>query len=155
MVSVFGAGLSPFVPGTCGSAVTTAVFMLAWYAGAGPLAMNLLMLVLAIYGAVVTVTFGREAIAKHGDDPGLIVSDELCGQAITYLGLGMLSGTKQALIIAAAGFILFRIFDIFKPWPACYFDRLKSTWGVLLDDAAAGVYAAIVLQFIYRLAIAG
>lgn len=149
-VSVLGTGLSPFAPGTCGSAVGALLFLVAWWLGATPLVMALVMIMVAVYGAVITVTFGKEAIEKHGDDPSLIVSDELCGQAITYLGLGTLVGVREVLIVALVGFVLFRFFDIIKPWPACYFDRQKNVWGVLLDDVAAGVYAAICLQIIWR-----
>ncbi len=151
-LSVFGAGFSPLIPGTCGSAVVAILFLLLALLGTGPLPLLLVLLVVAIHGAVVTVLFGDRAIAQYGQDPSMIVSDEQCGQAVTYLWLwSFTNGTAEKITIALAGFILFRIFDILKPPPVRQLEKVKGAWGVLLDDIMAGFYAGIILQICYHL----
>ena len=76
-------------------------------------------------------------------DSGIIVIDEAAG-----LWLTLLAATMEPLSILGA-FILFRFFDILKPWPVSYFDRMPGAKGVMLDDLAAGLYAAIVLKGIH------
>lgn len=151
-LSVFGAGFSPLIPGTCGSAVVTVLFLLLLLLGIGPLPLLLVLLAVAIQGAVVTIAYGDRAIAQYGEDPGMIVSDEQCGQAITYLGFWSLAGgTKEILAVALAGFVLFRAFDILKPPPVRQLEKVNGAWGVLLDDIMAGIYAGVVLQICYHL----
>jgi phosphatidylglycerophosphatase A len=149
-LTVLGTGYSPFAPGTCGSAVVTAIFLLAVLLGGSPLVVGIIMLVLVLHGLIVTVLYGDRLIAHHGPDPSLIVSDEQCGQALTYLCFGWMghnvTGNKELIFFALAGFVLFRLLDIIKPPPARQFDNMKNTWGVALDDVAAGVYANIILQ---------
>jgi len=155
LVSVFGVGYCPWAPGTCGSAVVAALFMAtAMLADSDALVVGLLVSGI-IYGAVVTVVCGKKAIACYGDDPGVIVSDEVCGQAVTYLWLWQWTDwpNQQIIIFALAGLALFRIFDIIKPPPVNLLDRINNAWGVLLDDVMAGVYANIMLQIIWRLGI--
>jgi len=101
---------------------------------------------------VVTVLFGDRAIAQYGQDPSMIVSDEQCGQAVTYLWLwSFTNGTAEKITITLAGFILFRFFDILKPPPVRQLEKVKGAWGVLLDDIMAGIYAGVVLQICYHL----
>ena len=138
-------------PGTCGSAVASGIYLAAVWAGVGPYTAALVMLAVAAWGFAVTILYGDQAIARYGPDPRMIVSDELCGQAITYLGLWHFSGgAKEMVLWAGAGFLLFRFFDIVKPPPARQLERVRGAWGVLLDDVMAGVYANIVMQILYR-----
>jgi phosphatidylglycerophosphatase A len=151
-LSVFGAGFSPLIPGTCGSAVVVLVFLLIALAGGHPILLAAVMLVAAIHGAVVTVIYGDRAIAQYGKDPGMIVSDEQAGQAVTYLWLWTFTdGTWEIVTVALAGFVLFRIFDIIKPPPVRQLEKIPGAWGVLLDDIMAGIYASVVLQIVYHL----
>ena len=155
-LTVLGAGYSPVMPGTCGSAVVAVVFVAALLSGASGWAVAVLMLAVAVHGAVVTVKYGDRAIAEYGPDPGLVVSDEQCGQAITYLWLWpMAGGTWEVMALAGAGFVLFRAFDIIKPPPVRQLEKVKGAWGVLLDDVMAGVYANIALQVVWRLMLTG
>ena len=150
-VSVCGVGYSPFAPGTCGSAVVAVLFLLTYLLGA-PAAMILaIMLVLAAIGFAVTAVYGDRAITTYGPDPGVIVSDEFCGQAITYLWLWNVDDTGAFITLTIAGFILFRFFDIVKPPPARQLEKLPHGWGVLLDDLAAGIYANIAAQVVLRM----
>ena len=149
-LSVFGAGYSPLIPGTCGSAVVAAVFLIAAWSGIGPLPLAAIMLAVAAHGFIVTILYGDQFIQKYGQDPRQIVSDEQCGQAITYLGLWSFTNTpKDILILTLVGFILFRILDILKPPPIRNLEKLKGPWGILLDDVLAGIFANILLQFFW------
>jgi phosphatidylglycerophosphatase A len=155
-LSVFGAGYSPVAPGTCGSAVIAAVFAGLALAGLSPRGLVVAMLLVALHGAVVTIAYGDQAIAELGDkDPKMIVSDEQCGQALTFVCLlwlaGVLSGgRKELLIFALAGFLLFRLFDVTKPPPVRQIEAIRGAWGVLLDDVGAAVYAGAVLTGLWR-----
>ena len=130
-----GSGYSPFAPGTAGSLVGLLLFL--------PLAGRALWIQLA---AVVAVTIlgvlagGRLATTLGAKDPGVVVVDEVAGQWITFLALPMTPVT------AVAGFLLFRVMDIVKPWPARALERLPGGLGIMADDVAAGVYANLVLR---------
>jgi phosphatidylglycerophosphatase A len=118
------------------------------------------MMILACAGCVVCVKFAPAVIAATGkSDPREVVADEFAGQAITFLvAVFLLTGpvtTGQIWFTAALGFLLFRIFDIAKPWPIRKFEKFPKGWGVLADDLMAGVYAAVVLGFCVRLWIVG
>lgn len=144
IASGFGSGLSPVAPGTAGSAAA----LLPWLALRElPLPMFAAVLVLAF---VLGVWASNIVIAKlHIEDPGVIVWDEFVGQWIALAPLLWFARTWPWII---AGFVLFRLFDIWKPWPVSWADRkVKGGLGVMLDDVIAGVYAAIVLLVAVRL----
>lgn len=130
-----GSGYSPVAPGTAGSLVGLLLFL--------PLAGRAFWIQLA---AVVAVTIlgvlagGRLATTLGLKDPGVVVVDEVAGQWITFLALPMTP------VIAVAGFLLFRVMDIFKPWPARALERLPGGLGIMADDVAAGIYAHLLLR---------
>jgi undecaprenyl-diphosphatase len=113
------------------------------------------MVGIALAGSVVCVQFAPTVIAATGKkDPGEVVADELAGQAVTFLvgpllALGAAS-TEQIWVAALAGFLLFRAFDIAKPWPIHKLEKLPEGWGILADDLLAGVFAAIGLLICSR-----
>jgi len=154
-LSVLGTGYSPIIPGTCGSAVVLVVFLLAALPGGSPPLVTGIMLVVAVHGFWATVVYGDRFIAKYGPDPGVIVSDEQCGQAITYLCYFWMPlathSTKEIIFFALTGFVLFRMFDVIKPPPVRMLEKVKGPWGVLLDDIMAGIYANIALQIVWHL----
>lgn len=133
----FGSGFSPWAPGTVGSAAA----LLPWW---------FLMkdLPLPAYLAVLALGFAIGCWAAHWvigetkiEDPSLVVWDEFIGMWITLLAAP--AGWPWML----AAFVLFRAFDIAKPWPVSWADRqLHGGFGAMLDDALAGVYALAVLQ---------
>jgi phosphatidylglycerophosphatase A len=87
---------------------------------------------------------GIEAERRRTADPGPVVVDEVAGQWLTYLvALPYLSfaGWQSLAGAVAAGFLLFRLFDIAKPWPVNRLERLPGGLGIMADDLAAGVYA--------------
>ncbi len=96
---------------------------------------------------VVGVVASNHVVRVRGEDPQLIVIDEVAGMGITIL---LAAPTWPSLVV---GFACFRLFDIWKPWPVRWADRkVKGGLGVMLDDVLAGVYALAVLTLIERVA---
>jgi phosphatidylglycerophosphatase A len=113
------------------------------------------MAALALAGSVVCARFSPAVITTTGKtDPREIVADELAGQAVTFLSIGFWTinepSARQIWIIVGLGFLLFRIFDIAKPWPIRKLENLPQGWGILADDLLAGVYAGVVLLLCLR-----
>ena len=135
-VTWFGSGWLPWAPGTWGSlAALPFAWLILTYGGPGLLALA----ALALFGAGCWAAdiAARETQTK---DPGWIVVDEVVGQWLTLLA------APQSLIGYAAAFLLFRLFDIWKPWPIGWADqRLEGGFGIMFDDVLAAIYAAIVL----------
>ncbi|MEO8069875.1 MAG: phosphatidylglycerophosphatase A [Acidobacteriota bacterium] len=135
-----GAGYSPFASGTAGSLVGVGIYFLTrnWPA-TWQVALVLLVSLVGIWAS-------GEA-ARHFDrkDPGEVVIDEVAGQLLTLLLLGV--GVGGALL----GFVLFRILDIVKPWPARQFESLPSGLGVMADDLMAGAYGWVILFVVLRI----
>jgi phosphatidylglycerophosphatase A len=134
----FYAGYAPKAPGTAGS---LAAILIAWLwarsTGFAPASFGILALVLlgpAIWAADVTA---RESGLK---DPQIVVVDEVVGQWITLAGAARLNWISWI-----AAFLLFRAFDIWKPPPVRQLEQIKGGAGIVLDDAMAGIYAALVL----------
>lgn len=145
ITSCFGLGRLPIAPGTWGSIPPVLVFVLLYYLNASILATSMVIAVLALIASVVCVKFAPDVIALTGrDDPGEVVADEFAGQAVTFLMITAVC-FGPIFVTAMLGFILFRLFDIIKPWPIRRLEKLPSGWGILADDLLAGVYAGIVL----------
>lgn len=135
----FGSGLSRWMPGTMGSLAAVPVFLLFQPLG---LIWHLAIVLVALVAGI----FICDWVAKDMEikDPGCIVWDEFVGLWITYL---MLPSQWYWVVI---GFVLFRIFDIAKPWPVSWFDKeLKGGLGIMVDDVAAGVYSLLCLQLLH------
>lgn len=136
----FASGLSPVAPGTAGSAAALLPWLalreLPWFALCAVIAATFLLGTWA----------SNRVIARLGiGDPGCIVIDEFVGQWIALLPL-LFIAHRQPWLWLIAGFALFRLFDVWKPWPVSWADRaVKGGFGVMLDDAIAGVMAALVL----------
>jgi len=158
LISCFGLGRLPLAPGTWGSLPPVIIFGLMSWFGASPAMITNVMAALVLAGSLVCVQFAPAAIAATGkNDPGEVVADEFAGQAVTFLfspflGMGSATG-RQILITAFMGFVLFRLFDIFKPWPIRKLEKYPAGWGILADDLLAGVFAWIVLQICIRVLI--
>ncbi len=130
----FYCGYAPKAPGTAGSLAAIAI---AWFIPAPPWAFAIFGLALAIPGIWAAGVTAREL---GRPDPGIVVVDEVTGQWITLAGAAHLNW--QSLLIA---FVLFRLFDIWKPPPVRQLEKLPGGFGIVADDAMAGVYGAIVL----------
>ena len=152
----FGLGRLPGAPGTWGSLPPAIIFALMCHFRASPVVVSIVMAALALVSSVVCVQCAPAAISATGkDDPREVVADEFAGQAITFLvspflALGAAS-TGQIWAVTAAGFVLFRVFDIAKPWPIHKLEKLPEGWGILADDLMAGVFAWTALQICIRL----
>lgn len=133
----FGCGYFPWGPGTIGSLAGVLIAaVLAWY-GLGRATLGLLSLALLIPSVWAA---SRTARIVQREDPGLVVVDEVLGQWVTLLGWHF--GNWKILV---AGFLLFRLFDIWKPWPVRWLEKLPEGIGIVADDLGAGVYAASIL----------
>jgi phosphatidylglycerophosphatase A len=131
-------GYFPIAPGTIGSAAGLIVYALVWWAQSPVLEVGLILALFAAgvwAGTVAERYFG-------GIDPGPIVIDEVVGMLMTLAFIPV--GWSGAL----AGFVLFRIFDVIKPYPAGRFERLHGGLGVMADDAMAAVYANLSLRLL-------
>lgn len=144
LTTCFGLGRLPMAPGTWGSLPPAVVYMAAGILF-GPQAAIGAMIFLCAAGCVVSVVCSPAVIGQTGDkDPGKIVSDEVAGQSLALLLMQIFSPQAGFCLIAALGFGLFRLFDIRKPWPCKRLEQLPAGWGILADDLAAGVYAAMI-----------
>lgn len=140
VATALGAGYAPMAPGTVGSAVG----LLLWF---------VLPSSALVQGAAIALLFGAGAWSgsfaeRHfgSTDPGAVVIDEVMGMLMT-LFLNPV-GWAGAMI----GFVLFRVFDIIKPFPARRLERLHGGVGIMADDAMAGVYANLALRLIVAIA---
>jgi phosphatidylglycerophosphatase A len=137
LVTGFGSGLSPWAPGTVGSLAALVV----WWWLLAPLSwMTQLVVVAGVFalGTLLTHRVGRRY--DVGDDPAIVI-DEFVGLWLALLAV------PRAWLPAVGGFLLFRLFDIWKPWPVRVADRrVPGALGVMLDDVLAGAMALLVLQ---------
>jgi phosphatidylglycerophosphatase A len=138
MATWFGCGYFPWGPGTAGSlAAVLIMILLQHYFGASHLTLLVLIVLLLAPGIWAST---RTARLLEQEDPGMVVVDEVLGQWVTLLGATVLVWKSFA-----AGFVLFRLFDIWKPWPVRFFERLPEGVGIVADDLAAGIYGALIL----------
>ena len=153
LITGLGTGYLPVAPGTWGSAAVAAVFVLVgWGCGMRAACTYGVMLALAAAASVGCVVLGRFAEATFGrKDPSQCSLDEWAGQALTYAFLPLGAGWRDLLIVAAAGFVAFRLFDIIKPPPAGRAQKLPAGWGIVLDDLVAAAYANVACQLLLRL----
>ena len=133
----FGSGLAPKAPGTFGSAFAL-LFIPIWLA-IGFYGSILAIIIMSLLGIWIC---GKTADIIHVHDDGRIVWDEFAGQSITFLPLIYLG--QMNWIWALVGFALFRLFDVWKPWPIRVIDqKVDGGFGIMLDDIIAGLWAAI------------
>lgn len=134
----FGSGLSPFAPGTAGTIFAVVLYLLLEQL---PLAAYLLMLLITFSAGIYLC--GRSAKMLGVHDHGGIVWDEFVGYWITMLV------APSGWVWIVIGFILFRLFDILKPFPINLFDKhVDGGLGIMIDDAIAGSFAWVCLQLI-------
>lgn len=166
--TLYGLGLLPYAPGTYGSLVAGLVALPVLHVAYG--------WALLVLGIAWALWFGTQSASRHmrlhdtAHDPKEIIIDEVAGQWLTYtvwhLWLVVLAGTSSAITFEnistllnyiagsprelALGFLLFRFFDIVKPWPICWADRkIKGGFGVMFDDVLAAVAAGTALAAIH------
>jgi phosphatidylglycerophosphatase A len=136
----FGSGLAPVAPGTFGTLVAVPLYLLLW-----PLEpwLYAAVVVAAFLAGIGLCELTARRLGVH-DHPG-IVWDEIVGYLIT------MSLAPAGLLWVGIGFVLFRLFDILKPWPIRWADRrVGGGFGIMLDDVLAAGYAWLVLQALVR-----
>ena len=134
----FGSGLASKMPGTIGTfAALPVVVLLSYYAN---FSIYLLVTILVCVAGIWICGKTAEDMGVH-DDPS-IVWDEVAGMLITMLAVPL---SWQTLLV---GFVLFRFFDILKPWPISYLDKyVQGGFGIMIDDVLAGFFALGILHF--------
>jgi phosphatidylglycerophosphatase A len=130
----FGSGLAPFAPGTMGTLVGIPVCLLCL-----PLIWPARFLFVIVLSALAIFISGRAELIYSKKDDQRIVIDEIAGFQVAMLPVAI---TGLHLLVA---FVLFRIFDIWKPFPIRNLQELPGGWGVVIDDIAAGIYAGMVM----------
>ena len=147
-VTMFGLGKIPKIPGTFGS-LTTVIILYILFHGFN-LSSNFILI-----GLIIIFIFSFLAVANHiknseNKDPKEIIIDEFIGQSIPIYLYEISHGTEksadEAIIFYGICFVLFRFFDIIKPFPVSYFDKnFKNSFGVIMDDVCAGFYVVLSL----------
>lgn len=141
--SYFGLGFIPFAPGTWGS------FGAMW-------TLYLISILFPVYGvavylfltSVLSLLIADYFIVNYGDDAPQFVMDEAAGQAVVFLFSGFQTVQGDPLWILFLGFLLFRVFDIFKPLGIARTEKFPGKFGILADDLLAGIYALACLELI-------
>lgn len=142
-IATFGVGYLPLIPGTFGSMVGVAIFLLLVYWPLQVLFIPIIV-VLGVWAASRT----EKLLGKK--DPGKVVVDEVAGQMISLLPLAFFIPDGPWLVWVIVSFNLFRLFDIFKPYPARRFEALHGGIGIMADDVVAGIYGAIVTAIVIK-----
>jgi phosphatidylglycerophosphatase A len=159
--TTWGVGYIPGAPGTYGSAIAVAIYVfISWsvvsYASEISSAGSTVAQISALYTPIVSILLSvfvlvgiwaasRSVSLLGNDDPSEAVVDELMGQFITFLFVPF--GVAWPIVLV--GFLLFRVFDIWKPYPIDGLQVLPSGLGICADDIVAGIYAGICLSVIY------
>jgi phosphatidylglycerophosphatase A len=148
LVTMFGLGKIKFMPGTFGS-LATAIFLFYLFHILN-ISSNIILIgwiIVFIYSFYAVFTHTRDSKNK---DPGEIIIDEFLGQSIPIylyeISHGTTKESNDAIIYYVLFFILFRYFDIMKPFPVSFFDKnFKNNFGVIMDDICAGLYVVLTL----------
>jgi phosphatidylglycerophosphatase A len=146
LVTMFGLGKIKFMPGTLGSLATTVFLFYLFHS------LNISSNIILI-GLIIIFIYSFYAVSTHTEssknkDPGEIIIDEFLGQSIPIylyeISHGTIKESAEAILYYALFFILFRYFDIMKPFPVNFFDKnFKNSFGVIMDDICAGLYVVL------------
>ena len=139
--------ISP-IPGTLGGLIGMVVGIFLLYYSSLLIFLSILILLFIIsYFSISSYTIDPKS---SGHDPAEVIIDEFLGQLISMIpSFTLAQGIKSLLVYGLISFVLFRFFDIIKPWPISYFDNMKNPLGVILDDIAAGIISALILFFLF------
>ena len=146
LVTMFGLGKIKFMPGTLGSLATTVFLFYLFHS------LNISSNIILI-GWIIIFIYSFYAVSTHtkdskNKDPGEIIIDEFLGQSIPIylyeISHGTTKESNEAIVYYTLFFILFRYFDIMKPFPVNFFDKnFKNSFGVIMDDICAGLYVVL------------
>lgn len=147
-----GVGLIPFAPGTFGALVGLAIFYVVFIAcKTAPQYFQACLIVVSFIISALGIWAGNRGEKIFGEkDAQRIVVDEVAGQLISFILIAplLVAELSNPTIVMLLGFLLFRAFDIFKPYPIKLLQDLPAGLGVMFDDIVAGIYAAVVLSFL-------
>jgi phosphatidylglycerophosphatase A len=160
-IATCGVGFIPLAPGTWGSAVGVIIaaviarivsryhYLLVPDTFTSEIAVRNLCLLAAVFIISGAGIWAATKVEKSTGikDPGIVVIDEVAGQLVTFL----LIGRALSPSVLVLGFLLFRLFDVWKPYPVRNLERLESGLGIVADDLLAGIYSAVVLSVIFSL----
>jgi phosphatidylglycerophosphatase A len=135
IATAMGSGYAPLAPGTAGSLL--AVFLIYYFF---PPTWILVISILLLFFLGVYTSGKLEKI--HGEDPSLVVIDEVVGMALSLLFL------PRNWLLFLSAFLLFRLFDIVKPAPINASQKLRAGWGIMIDDVLAGISALIAVHIL-------
>jgi phosphatidylglycerophosphatase A len=148
LVTMFGLGKIKFMPGTFGSLATTVFLFYLFHS------LNISSNIILI-GLITIFIYSFYAVSTHTEssknkDPGEIIIDEFLGQSIPIylyeISHGTTKESDEAIMYYTLFFILFRYFDIMKPFPVNFFDKnFKNSFGVIMDDICAGLYVVLTI----------
>ena len=139
--------MSP-IPGTLGSLIGMIVGIFLLYYSSLSIFLSFLILLFII--SYISISLYTSDPKRSDHDPTEVIIDEFLGQLISMIPIFSLAqGIKSLFIYGLISFILFRFFDIVKPWPISYFDKIKNPLGVILDDIVAGIISALILFFLF------
>ncbi|MBV12480.1 MAG: hypothetical protein CMC52_00095 [Flavobacteriaceae bacterium] len=143
LATLFGVGLLPFAPGTWGSIAGLLIYMyLVVYLSLGAQTIISLTVVITIFSIWICYLATKDLESADRDQKSIVI-DELAGLWIALMPIAGLLMIKEVLVYGLLAFVLFRIFDIWKPFPISLIDKnMKNGLGVVLDDLIAGIYAA-------------
>ena len=136
--TVFKIGYLPIAPGTWGSLAA----LIVWYVLIGHISSITLIALIVIIFAFGVYTSSMIEINLTIKDPSIVVIDEWVGQWIVLLFL------PKSIVWGLVAFLLFRLFDIWKPYPIKKLDNMHGGWGIMLDDVLAGIYALVVISIL-------
>ena len=147
-VTMFGLGKIKYIPGTVGSLATVLILYFCFHIL--HIDSNLILLVILIVFIYSFIAVANYTKNNKNKDPGEIIIDEFIGQSIPIflyeISHGTIKQSDDAIIFYGVCFILFRYFDIVKPFPVNYFDKKhKNSFGVIMDDVCAGFYVVLSL----------
>lgn len=139
--SGFGSGYSPVAPGTFGSLLSLVpiYFILRIDSILG-------IAFFVVICSILTLWVSSVCEEEWGEDPGILVMDEFAGQGLVFLSISLSDNLVSNLIVLSLGFLLFRVFDIWKPLGINRAQKIGKGPGILLDDLIAGLYAFICLK---------
>jgi phosphatidylglycerophosphatase A len=157
-VATCGVGFIPLAPGTWGSALGVCIYLLVRAYGFRPeegggvlvpemnaaLLTSFLLIVVIVISLAGTWAATRTEAILGRKDPGIVVVDEVAGQLITFL---FVPWNSPAWVLVV-GFLLFRVFDIWKPYPVRRLESLEAGLGIMADDVLAGAYAATLMSLL-------
>ena len=147
-VTMFGLGKIPKIPGTFGSLAT--IIILYFFFHIINLPTNLILFILIIILILSFFSISLHIKNTKNKDPKEVIIDEFIGQSVPIylyeISHGTVKSSDEAIFFYAVCFVLFRFFDIIKPFPVSFFDKnFKNSFGVIMDDICAGFYVVLSL----------